>query len=59
MALVCDEEGLLKRYELNRVISEQTAIFGTFFLCGVGDENFEDMPHELIDKYTELLYEPM
>lgn len=59
VALVCDEEGMLKGCELNRVISDRMAIVGTFFLCGAGDEDFEDLSPEMIDKYTALLYDPI
>ena len=34
VALVCDDEGLLKGYELNRQVSRDVIIAGTFFICG-------------------------
>ena len=34
IALVCDEEGLLKQLPFNRLVAPGSAIFGTFFLCG-------------------------
>ena len=55
VGLVCDEEGLLKQYPLNRMISPDIAIFGTFFLCGLGEEDFTDFPDALVDKYCALL----
>ena len=58
VALVCDEEGLYKDTEWNRLICDGLAIKGTFFICGVGEDDFEDLPDELIDKYTRLLYAP-
>lgn len=58
VALVCDEEGLYKDTEWNRLIQEGTAIKGTFFICGVGNEDFTDLPDRLIKKYTKLLYWP-
>lgn len=30
-------------------------IYGDFFLCGIGEEDFTDMPDDLIDKYKELM----
>ena len=33
VALVCDEEGLLKQREFNRYIDPEVVIFGTFFIC--------------------------
>lgn len=56
IALVCDEEGLLKQLPFNRIVAPQSAIFGTFFLCGIGEEDLTDLPEELVDKYMRLLY---
>ena len=53
VAVVCDEEGMLKGYQPNRMINGNLPIFGTFFLCGLGDEDFTDMPRHLIDRYIE------
>lgn len=58
VALVCDEEGLLKQLPFNRLVARQCAIFGTFFLCGIGEEDLTDLPDQLADKYTRLLYDP-
>lgn len=55
VALVCNEEGLLMGLPLNRMITDADGIVGNFFLCGIGAEDFEDMPEHLVDKYTELL----
>ena len=58
VALVCDEEGLLKQLPFNRLVARQCALFGTFFLCGIGEEDLTDLPDQLADKYTRLLYDP-
>ena len=58
VALVCDEEGLLKQLPFNRLVARQCAIFGTFFLCGIGEEDLTDLPEKLADKYARLLYAP-
>ena len=58
IALVCDEEGLLRHAEFNRLIAPGVAIFGTFFICGLGEEDFTDLSDELIAKYAQLLYAP-
>ena len=58
VALVCDEEGLLKQLPFNRLVARQCAIFGTFFLCGIGEEDLTDLPEKLADKYARLLYVP-
>lgn len=58
IALVCDEEGLFKNTKWNRRITQDCAIKGAFFLCGLDEEDFTDMPDALIDKYTRRFYEP-
>lgn len=58
IGLVCDEEGLLKHYPFNRLVAPHTAIFGTFFLCGLDGENMTDLPDDLIEKYKARLFEP-
>lgn len=55
VALVCNEEGLLMGLPLNRMITDADGIVGNFFLCGIGAEDFEDMPEQLVDKYMELM----
>lgn len=58
VTLVCDEEGLLKESEFNRYIAPNAAVFGTFFICGLGEEDFTDLPDDLMDKYSAMLCEP-
>ncbi len=54
VALVCDDEGKLKGYDLNRYIPNVDIIAGTFFVCGLGEEDFTDLPDELAEKYENL-----
>jgi len=58
VAVVCDEEALLKQSEFNRMIAPGVAIFGTFFICGLSEENFTDLPDAMIAKYAQLLHDP-
>ena len=58
IALVCDDEGLLKQAEFNRLVAPEVAIFGTFFICGLDTDSFCDLPDDLVDKYSKLLYAP-
>lgn len=58
VALVCDDEGKLKGYDLNRYIPEVDIIAGTFFVCGLGEEDFTGLPDDLADKYEKLFYYP-
>lgn len=58
VALVANEEGLIEGLELNRYIMPGVVIAGTFFICGLGEEDFADLPDTLAEKYEELLKEP-
>ena len=58
VALVCDEEGKLKGLDLNRYIPNVDIIAGTFFVCGLGEEDFTNLPDELADKYEKMFYYP-
>ena len=58
VALVCDDEGKLKGYELNRYIAGKDIIAGTFFICGLGEDDFTDLPDDLAEKYERLFYHP-
>lgn len=58
VALVCDEEGLFKETKWNRRVTQDCAIKGTFFLCGIGEEDFGDIPEDLIEKYSKQFFEP-
>ena len=58
VALVCDEEGLINGKPLNRYIMPGMVIAGTFFICGLGEEDFTDLPDDLAEKYERMFYNP-
>lgn len=58
VALVCDSEGDFKELLFNRVVAPGVAISGTFFICGLGEVEFDDLPQDLIEKYERLLGDP-
>lgn len=65
VALVCNEEGKMKRLPLNRGILDEDGrirdiIAGPFFLCyaPLSSDRFESMPKELEDKYLKLFRYP-
>lgn len=58
VALVCDEEGLINGKPLNRYIMPGMVIAGTFFICGLGEEDFTDLPDDLAEKYEHLFRHP-
>lgn len=54
VALVCNESGLNEQLEFNRSIPERGygGIFGTFFVCGLGEEDFVSLTPEQVKTYT-------
>ena len=63
IAIVCAEEGKINGDPLNRAIRDEDndivdIIAGTFFVCGLGEEDFASMPKELQDKYEEKFHQP-
>ena len=68
--IICNEEGLLEPLPFNRLIThdsgewrqhqiddESTGIFGTFFVCCDGEENFTSLSLELMEKYKKKFAE--
>ena len=58
VALVCDEEGLINGKPLNRYVMPGMVIAGTFFICGLGEEDFTDLPDDLAEKYERMFRHP-
>lgn len=58
VAIICNDEGLLLGLPLNRKICDGCIIAGTFFVCGLGEENFADLSPELMAKFKEMLRYP-
>ncbi len=53
--MVCEEEALYHpEQKWNRPVPPYGVIKGTFFLCGLGEDDFTDLPQELTEKYTEF-----
>lgn len=49
-ALVCNEEGKIRKLPANRWVVTPGGIdliFGTFFFCGVKDDEFTDIPADM------------
>ena len=55
--LVCNEEGKLDGLQGNRR-TEFGVIAGTFFVCGLGEEDFRSLTDDEVDKYMEKFSEP-
>ena len=63
VAIVCHEEGKLLGLEYNRALRDETGavydiLCGPFFVCGLGEEDFVDLPEDLMDKYWQLFRRP-
>jgi len=52
VALVCNEEGLLLGLDFNRSVpGGYGSIVGTFFICGLGEEDFCSLTPQQMEKY--------
>ena len=52
VAIVCNEEGLINGLPFNRSVpGGYGGVFGTFFICGLGEENFCSLPPELTERF--------
>lgn len=63
IAIVCAEEGKINGEPLNRAIRDEDndivdMIAGTFFVCGLGEEDFASLPKELQEKYEDKFHQP-
>jgi len=63
IAIVCDDEGKLDGSLPNRALVDDVGnpydiICGSFFICGVGKEDFISISDELAEKYTEVFRYP-
>lgn len=57
VAVVCDDEGAYK-YPLNRALNKYKAWFGTFFICGLTEEDFGSLTDEQAQKYQQMFKKP-
>lgn len=52
VAIVCNEEGLINGLPFNRSVpGGYGGVFGTFFICGLGEEDFCSLPPELMEHF--------
>lgn len=58
VALICNEEGKLTGLPLNRKIEDYDIIAGTFFICGLSEDNFDSLPPDLMAKYKDKFAQP-
>lgn len=55
VALVCNESGMIDGLDFNRSIPERGygGVFGTFFVCGLGEQDFISLTPEQVKTYAE------
>lgn len=58
VAIVCDDEGMLKPNPLNRQIVPDVVIRGNCFICGLSAESFSSLPEALLEKYKKMFFYP-
>lgn len=63
VAIVCNEEGKLLGLEYNRALRDETGaiydiICGPFFVCGLGEEDFDSLPDRLMESYIKRFERP-
>ncbi len=64
VALICNDEGKLLGMEPNRALRHSATgdiydiIFGPFFLCGLGEEDFTSLTDAQLQKYEEVFHFP-
>lgn len=63
VALVCNEEGKINGLELNRSVRNEDneimdIVAGTFFICGLSEDNFDSLSPELMDKFKKQFLNP-
>ena len=64
VALVCNDEGKLLGLPLNRAIRDPATgqildiIAGTFFICGLSEDDFASLTNDQINRYTHMFRHP-
>ena len=60
---IANEEGKLDGLPLNRALRDEDGdiydvVAGNFFLAGIGEDDFIDLPDELVEQFTEQFWQP-
>ncbi len=63
VGLVCSDEGKLLGYPANRLLCDEDGkaydvLCGSFFICGLGREDFCSISDEMAEKYTQKFQHP-
>ena len=60
---ICCESGKLDGLPLNRALRDADGdiydiVAGNFFIVGLGESDFTDLPHELAEQFAERFWQP-
>ena len=60
---ICNEDGKLDGLPLNRALRDSDGdiydiVAGNFFIVGLGESDFTDLPHELAEQFAERFRQP-
>ena len=60
---ICNEDGKLDGLPLNRALRDADGdiydiVAGNFFIVGLGQNDFTDLPHELAEQFAERFRQP-
>ena len=63
VALVCNEDGKRDGLPFNRALRDSDGdiydiVAGKFFIVGLGESDFTDLPHELAEQFAERFRQP-
>ena len=58
VALICNDEGKIMGLPLNRVLKDYDVIAGTFFVCGLSEDNFGSLTDQQAQKYRTMFQYP-
>ena len=63
VGLICNEEGKLRGLPANRALRDEDGdiydiVAGNFFLAGIGEDDFIDLPDELVEQFAEQFRQP-
>lgn len=63
VALICNEEGKINGLELNRALRDENGevldvIAGPFLIVGIGEEDFDSLSDDMIEKYRDIFAQP-
>ena len=63
VAIVCNDDGKLMGLDYNRALRDDDGniydiLCGSFFVCGLGEEDFVSLPENLLRKYAQRFRHP-